>query len=520
LHLEVSVRKNSYYDSVKLMQITNQVKKMPGVIRAAAIMGTENNKATLVRAGFEVLSMSQVGPNDVLLVVEAENKDAADAAMAYCHAALDEHVTTSHTDVSKPRSLDAAARMLPGANLALISVPGEYAAYEAFKALRAGMNVHIFSDNVPVDQEVRLKQLGRRLGLMVMGPDCGTAIIAGVPLGFANVVAPGPVGIVGASGTGIQQVSVLVDRLGSGVSHAIGLGGRDLTDEVGGIGAEAALRLLNQDERTKVIVLVSKPPGAETRKKIVALAQTSSKPIILAFLDFDGDATNAYGYTASNLEQAAAMAVALAAGKQAHTGMVAFPRTESKLVFGLINRQRGTRKYLRGLFCGGSLADEALIVLKDLISPVFSNIHPDPALKISAFAASGHTIIDMGDDEFTRGRPHPMIDPGYRAERLVAEWADPEVAVILCDLVLGYGSHRNPAGVLAEAVRDARSRYGEGVTVVASVCGTENDPQILSVQEGLLKEAGVVVLPTNAFAAEVAGRIISGISVEGSADVD
>lgn len=516
--MRIAVKKNFYQDSVKLMQMTNLIKAMPGVITAAAIMGTDNNKATISRAGFDLEQMNQAGSNDILFLVKGEDEAFVVAAIANYQSALDEHITSSKTDTPAPRSVSSAGLALSGSNFALISVPGEYAAYEAFKALRAGMNVQIFSDNVPVEQEIKLKKLGQRLGLLVMGPDCGTSIIGGVPLGFANVVASGPVGIVGASGTGIQQLSVLIDRLGSGISHAIGLGGRDLSDAVGGISAIMALDILEDDDQTKVIVMVSKPPGIQTGKKIIEKVRASSKPVVLVFLGGDRNFLNDQKYVAANLEQGAAMAVALAAGKEANSDILAFSRDgiEDILVKETDDKD-SNRKYLRGLFCGGSLADEALIGLKEYISPVVSNIHPDPALKMADVNKSlGHTIIDMGDDEFTKGRPHPMIDPFYRVERLLAEWADPQVAVILCDVVLGYGSHTNPAGALADAVKKARAQYGGGVTVVASVCGTEKDPQVLSAQEDLLKESGVLVYPTNAFATQIAGEIAR-ISFERSA---
>ncbi len=507
--VRIATKKNCYQDSVKLMQITNHIKAMPGIITAAAFMGTDNNKATMSRAGFDLAQMDQAGPNDILFLVKGEDEASVEAAIVRYQFALDEQDTGSETGAPAPRSVSSAGSMLPGANLALISVPGEYASYEAFKALRAGMNVHLFSDNVPIEQEIRLKKLGQRLGLLVMGPDCGTSIIGGVPLGFANVVASGPVGIVGASGTGIQQLSVLIDRLGSGVSHAIGVGGRDLTDAVGGISTSMALDVLEDDDQTKVIVLISKPPGTQTRKRIIEKVKASSKPVVVIFFGGDKSFVDGQEYAAANLEQGAAMAVALAAGKEPGSDIISFPRDGvGDIVVKETGGKAASRKYLRGLFSGGSLAAEALLELNEYISPVTSNIHPDPALKTADVdKSSGHTVIDMGDDYFTQGRPHPMIDPYYRAERLLAEWADPEVAVILCDVVLGHGCHPNPAGALAEAVKEARSQYGEGVTVVASVCGTEKDPQILSVQEALLKEAGVLVFPTNVFAAQVAGEI-------------
>lgn len=500
MSVQLRVRKNCYQDSVKLMQISQIVKSSPGVLRASAIMGTDNNKATLVRGGFDASLMNGAGPSDILFIVDASTDELANNGLDRYFALLDENIATKTDKKTTFRTIKSAAVSLSGANIAFISVPGEFAAYEAFKALRAGLNVHIFSDNVPIEDEIRLKELGRRLGLLVMGPDCGTAMIGGSPLGFANAVASGPIGIVGASGTGIQQVTVLVDRYGSGISHAIGLGGRDLSDRVGGISALMALDALEQDQVTRVIVLISKPPESATGKKILERIRGCAKPVVVAFLGGNPALMQGVSHSVENLEEAARLAVELATKK-------VVPRKDAEFAVEKPKAGDSKRTLLRGLFTGGSLADEAQLILGGILGKVMSNCTKNPGLMVSGSdKLEGHAIIDMGDDEFTVGRPHPMIDPSYRAERLIKEWSEPRVAVILCDLVLGYGSHASPATPLAEAVKKARSLYGDGVTVVASVCGTERDPQGLSSQEAILREAGVVVLPTNAQAAKIAGQ--------------
>jgi FdrA protein len=514
------VKKNYYQDSVKLMRISQIVKSLPGVLRASAIMGTENNKATLVRGGFDASLMDGAGPSDILFLVDATTEELAALALDRYLALIDETTASKREQKSAVRTIKAAVSSLPGSNIAFISVPGEFAAYEAHKALRAGLHVHLFSDNVPIEDEIRLKELGRKLGLLVMGPDCGTSIIGGTPIGFANVVSQGPVGIIGASGTGIQQVSVLVDRYGSGISHAIGLGGRDLSDRVGGISALMALDAMEHDTTTRVLVFISKPPGPATGKKIVERIKACAKPVVIVFLGGDPKLTQDLDHVANDLEEAARMAVELAVGR----GLA--PESDSGATGGLVAGHIGgatgglvarrgsdasSRKFLRGLFTGGSLADEAQLILGKFLGPVRSNCTANPALRISGSDSfDGHAIIDMGDDEFTVGRPHPMIDPSYRAERILKEWSDPRVAVILCDVVLGYGSHQSPATPVAEAVKRARVLYGDDVTVVASVCGTEGDPQVLSRQEAILREAGILVLPTNASAARTAGLAAQG----------
>lgn len=501
---------NRYQDSVKLMKITQEIKAMPGITRATAIMGTENNKATLVRGGFEAALMHSAGSSDILLIVEGESPALIQAAFTNYQKLLDEQVVHRQSKERSLESIASAASILTGANLALVSVPGNYAAYEAFKALRSGLHVQIFSDNVGLKEEVKLKKLGQKLGLLVMGPDCGTSIINGIPVGFANAVSRGPVGIVGASGTGMQELSVIVDRLGSGISQAIGLGGRDLADEVGGISALMALDMLEKDEQTTVVILVSKPAGVQTTARIKERLASYQKPVVITFLGSKLLETGGQHKSAATLEEAAHLAVGLAGGILVPVSpQPTFPTGQDPASLARKREPAASRKFLRGLFTGGTLAQEAHLILKNRLTPVYSNISKDPELKIGGSKSrTGHSIIDMGDDEFTAGRPHPMIDPSYRADRLVEEWADPEVAVILCDLVLGYGSHADPAASLVAAIESARSDHGNLVTVVASICGTEADPQSRSRQEAQLRKVGVLVYPTNAAAARAAGELV------------
>lgn len=493
------IKRNTYQDSVRLMRLTERVKRVQGVVRAMAIMGTENNKFTMSRAGFDVSLMKEAKPNDILFLVEAQSQSDAQSAWELYQNALGEHKEGDSSTSSRTVSVHRAAKLLKGANLALISVPGNYAPYEAYKALREGLHVHIFSDNVSLEDEIRLKELGRREGLLVMGPDCGTSIINGVPICFANEVARGTIGIVGASGTGIQEVSVLIDKLSAGVSHAIGVGGRDLTDEVGGITSLMALDLMETDPETHTIVLLSKLPGTKTLDRLTEKIRDISKPVVLCFLGVNPQNLHGVKHFTDTLEGAALEAVKLSRGNK-HSGGLAFSSAESESENALLSKLPATRKYIRGLYSGGSLASETFYILKKYIEGVHFNPQSTPSM---------HAIVDMGSDEFTQGRPHPMIDPSYRTERLLKEWNDPEVAIILLDVVLGYGSHENPAAPLADSVIRAREKYNDNVIVIASVCGTERDPQQLSAQETQLREAGVLVYPTNARAAEAAVHYLS-----------
>lgn len=506
------IKPKMYQDSVKLMKLSSELSKQEGIKHAYVIMATELNKSTLENIGMLVPEVAAANADDLAIIVASDTEKQAQKALELAEKLLNRaEVQQGETKQQSPKTLRSAVEALPGANLALISVPGIYAATEALKALNLGLNVHIFSDNVSLEDEVWLKQIGTKKGLLVMGPDCGTAIIDGVPLAFANVVSRGKIGIVGASGTGIQEATVLIERMGGGISHAIGTGGRDLLDEVGGQMMLLGIDLLENDPSTEVILLISKPAGPQTTKKILDRVKQCKKPVIVNLLKGDMNIIRSAGFVgAVIIEDAAYKAVALANGEEA----VSIPETywgDYSEQMAVLERQlRPNQRYIRGLFTGGTLADEAMVILSDIIGDIFSNIPLKPELKLpSASKSYKHTIVDLGDDEFTRGRPHPMIDPFPRNERLMQEYADPEVGVILCDVVTGYGSHADPAGELARAVARARDAYpNNNPAVIAFVCGTEADPQPLSEQVKALEEEGIFVLPSNAEAARTAGRII------------
>jgi succinyl-CoA synthetase alpha subunit len=465
---------NSYRDSVALMQASAVLRGMPGVGEASMVMATESNLA-LLREVKLIEEPMEPRPNDVLLVVQARSAAQAQAALDHGVALLGQSAAKAvsrEKEQLAPRSLDMALAER-SANLALISVPGDYAAAEAEKALRRGLNVMLFSDNVALADEVRLKKLAAEKGLMLMGPDCGTAIIDGVPLGFANVVRRGSIGCVAASGTGLQQVTTLIDRAGLGISQAIGTGGRDLSAQVGGATMLAGLKALAADRDTKVIVLISKPPAESVAGKVLAQAAKAGKPVVAAFIGAKLEKHKGI-HPAGTLEEAAQLAVSLAGGK--------FKRSAVK-ASRAVRPGKGQRK-IAGLFSGGTFAYEAEMIL-----------------------GAGHSIIDFGDDAYTRGRPHPMIDFRLRNEQIVRAAADREVGVILLDVVLGHGAHPDPAAELAPAIQAARKRNRK-LAIVASVCGTAADPQSLAKQEAALREEGVILAPSNAAAARLARSLV------------
>jgi succinyl-CoA synthetase alpha subunit len=393
----------------------------------------------------------------------------------------------------------------------LISTPGQFATREAMRALNAGKHVMVFSSDVPIEDEVKLKQLGSQRGLLVMGPDCGTAIMCGIGLGFSNVVRSGAVGIVGAAGTGIQEVASLLDEVG--ITHAIGTGSHDLSDAVGGVTMLAGLQALEADERTKVIVLISKPPSPQVARKILDAVKGLKKPVVVDFIGGDPKVIEDAGaIPATTLEDAAMKAMAVLRGQTFKETKFAL---SEKKIREMVEKETelltAEQKYIRGLFSGGTLCSEAQLLLKDLIGDVYSNVPLKPELKLpDVHESKSHTCVDMGTEEFVRGVPHPMIDFRFRRERMIKEAKDPETAVILLDVVLGVGANPDPAGELVVAIKEAKEtaeKDGRYLPVVASVCGTAGDPQGLAAQQKKLGEAGVVVMPSNAQAVRMAALI-------------
>ncbi|HTO47762.1 MAG TPA: acyl-CoA synthetase FdrA [Burkholderiales bacterium] len=503
-------RKNFYKDSVALMRISQTVGGREGLAHVSLLMGTPANKDILGEAGLLVAELAGAAPADLMILVEGEQGALAPALEAI-EAALagGEATPPAGTIEIAPRSIAMGQERLPGATLAQVSVPGPYAAAEALKALKRGLHVFLFSDNVPLAEEQAVKRLAARKGLLVMGPDCGTAIIAGVPLGFANAVRRGVIGVVGASGTGMQEVTCRIHQLGEGVSHAIGTGSRDVYEEIGGTTLLAGLELLARDPATRVIVIVSKPPAASVAERALAAVRKSGKPAVVLFLGADLPGGGNV-HPVATLEQAAATAVALARGLQPARCVSAAPAGFETAVAKLAPSQ----KFLRGLYSGGTYCTEAQLVWRGAGIVAWSNAPLDKRLTLPHDAASReHTAIDLGADEFTVGRPHPMIDFAARLERLAREARDPAVAAIVLDVVLGYGAHADPAGALAPAVRAARAaaaKEGRELLVLGFLCGTEEDPQPLSLQTAELAESGMILAAGSTAAAMLAARAAAG----------
>lgn len=497
-HLEI--RRGQYHDSVSLMQVSRAAQEVPGVEAALVAMATDLNRDFLEPMGFD--PDVDAGPNDLLVALRARDEEALAAGLAAVEGALTARSSSrdgGFGEAAPPRTTAAAVARVDGVNLVLVSTPGANAFVEAMDALRGGASVMIFSDNVPVEQEVILKQEADARGLLVMGPDCGTAMIGGIGLGFANVVRPGHVGVVAASGTGAQQLTCLLDEAGVGISHVLGVGGRDLKELVGGRSTLAALRLLDADPATELIVVLSKPPAETVAARVREAARSLDTPVVLGLLGVDQP----------DLTQLAKQVVQQLGSTELATTFGTGQMTEDPPRWMPEAARTPRQGRLLGLFAGGTLAMEAMVVASPSLGPIRSNVPLRPEWSLDSHSAgdagTGHEIVDLGEDEFTRGRPHPMIDQALRLDRIAA--LDDDVAVLLLDVVLGHAAHPDPTSELAPALAAVRARTG--AHVVVSLCGTASDPQDRRRQVDALIEAGASVHSSNADAAREAVRLIA-----------
>ncbi len=503
--IKSEIRSGVYYDSAVLMQLQRSLAGLPGVADAGVVMGTESNKELLQHIDLVNPEVDAAKENDLVIVVRAETEAVAAEAIGK----VDELLTRRKSAVDqeyRPRSLEGANDMLPDSNWVLISVAGRYAAGVARESLRLGKHVFLFSDNVSVEDEISLKKDASEKGFLVMGPDCGTAIVNGIGLGFANKVRKGPIGVVAAAGTGLQQVTSRIHQLGSGITFGIGTGGRDLSEKVGGTTFLQGLDVLSRDSDTKVVLLVSKPPSPVVAEKVLKVARKAGKPVVVNFIartPISRQIDNLF--FASSLDDAAALAVELSKNP---------PKLQAEDL--KLERFASGQHYLRGLFSGGTLAYEAQYLLAEYLPKVYANapINKDNKLKDSLVSVE-HSIVDLGEDEFTVGRLHPMMDNELRIRRLMEEAADPSVAVIMLDVVIGFGSHPDPASELAPAVakaKDLAAKAGRYLEVVAVVTGTDEDPQDLNSQIRQLKEAGAWVDTSNEIVVRYAGRLLQALN--------
>ena len=493
------IKKNSYQDSINLMLLTNSINTLDGITKYSIMMGTDANKDILRNSGLLTVEAESAAPSDMIIAVETEDETIVDRVLSESDKFLNDLAVKrkANTAVSVT-SIDAALEEMPDANLALFSIPGEYAADEIEKALDKGLNVFSFTDNISLEDEVRLKNKAHEKGLLLMGPDCGTGIISSIPIAFTNVVRPGNIGIVGASGTGIQEVTTIIDRLGGGVVHAIGTGGRDLSEEVNAVTVRDAILGLELHDPTDVIVVISKPPAPKVRDEIVELLHSLTKPVVAIFLGEKPDHYEGNVYLAHTLEETAMIAVDLAKNRPVKPNYMEDIKYEVKTPL-------ANDKTVKGLYSGGTLAAEAAMLITEALGL-------GKLIKKEGYIlnANGYEVMDLGDDIYTQGKPHPMIDPEVRINKIREYAADKNTGIILLDCVLGYGSHPDMAGALSEAIKAAIATAkadGRELYFVGSVCGTQQDPQSYQDAIDTLKGCGVLVEESNAKAIRLALKL-------------
>lgn len=490
------IKENSYQDSINLMLLTNAVSTIEGVKKSQVMMGTDANKDIFRSANLYTDEVGKATPNDMVIVVDTEDQAIVDQVIDAADKFLSDLSVKKDTDnIKNVRNWEEAVDALPDANMALVSIPGIYAADEIEKALDRNLHVFSFSDNVSMEDEVRLKKKAHEKGLLLMGPDCGTGIISSIPIAFTNVVNPGNIGVVGASGTGIQEVTTIIERLGGGVVHAIGTGGRDLNEAVGGITMKDAIVGLEHHDPTDVIVIISKPPAKEVRDEVMDLLQSVSKPVVAVFMGEHPDHHEGSVYLAHTLEETAQIAVDLANGNPVKD--LYFEPVQSDIA-----QQLPEGKTVKGLYSGGTLANEAGMLISEALD--LGKITHEEGYILNTH---GFQVMDLGDDVYTQGKPHPMIDPEVRINKIKEAVKDETTGIILVDVVLGYGAHPDMANALKPALEEAletAKKENRELYVIATVVGTKYDPQNYDQAVEVLKEIGVLVESSNARAVRLA----------------
>ncbi|EIW8196775.1 hypothetical protein U7Q73_001564 [Escherichia coli] len=466
MSVKIVIKPNTYFDSVSLMSISTRANKLDGVEQAFVAMATEMNKGVLKNLGLLTPELEQAKNGDLMIVING--KSGADNEQLLVE--IEELFNTkaqSGSHEARYATIGSAKKHIPESNLAVISVNGLFAAREARQALQNDLNVMLFSDNVSVEDELALKQLAHEKGLLMMGPDCGTAIINGAALCFGNAVRRGNIGIVGASGTGSQELSVRIHEFGGGVSQLIGTGGRDLSEKIGGLMMLDAIGMLENDPQTEIIALISKPPAPAVARKVLERARACRKPVVVCFLDRGETPVDEQGLQfARGTKEAALKAVMLSGVKQENLDLHTL---NQPLIADVRARLQPQQKYIRGLFCGGTLCDETMFAVMEKHGDVYSNIQPDPEFRLK----------DIN-----------------RISRLIEEARDPEVAVIVMDFVLGFGSHEDPVGSTIETIKEAKAiaaAEGRELIILAYVLGTDLDTPSLEQQSQMLLDAGVIL---------------------------
>jgi FdrA protein len=548
----VMIRPNFYRDSLQLMKISEKLRQSSGVSEASIVMATETNKGVLIRLGFSPSLIEQANESDMIIAVRAKDQQSIDLVAEHIGKLFEspEEDRSDSRDQEKATDIDLALRKMPGTNLVLLSIPGEYVKDISYKLIEQGIHQKIFSDHVPVEDELKIKKQAVTKGVLILGPGAGTSIINGKGIGFSNTISLGPVGIVAAAGTGLQEVACLLDQCGIGVKHGLGVGGNDPKDKIGGIMMLECMKILEKDDDINVIAIISKPPSRSVEQKIMEYAiGNGTKKYVLAFIggqlataagkkqqsqtenfisqeSSSANTSSRHTSTAdrdtrivkANSLASCVLAIANALGNQQLQKAISQLYIPSEGLVNLLQREwsqlQSNQRFIRALYTGGTFTYEAQVILKDIIDKgqIYSNAPIEQVKELQdSFKSQNHSIVDLGEEEFTKGRPHPMIDPTIRKFRILEEAKDPEVGVILLDFVLGYGSNPDPVGAVIEELQLAKEiahKQGHYLPIITHVCGTKNDIQGYEGSISKLHSVGCVVMPTNALAVIASALIV------------
>lgn len=468
--LKTVIKKGSYHDSVILMLLTNQISTIEGVNKVSIMMGTPANKDIYEQSGLATPELAEAGANDLVIVADVDDEALLGTIENEMEEFFKKQSTVSNGEkaAESVKSWDKALEKLPEANLAVISIPGEYAALEADRALDEGLNVFMFSDNVSMEDEKALKTKAHEKGLAVMGPDCGTGIIQGVPIAFTNNVEKGS-------------------------------SGRDLNASIGGITMLDMIDAMEEDDSVKVVIIVSKPPAKEVRDTISERLASFSKPVVTLFVGEKPEYHEENFYHTYTLDEAARLAVSLVRGQKVPEATVDVDKSQFF--------KAEENKTIKAYYSGGTLANEAAMLIKDALDV------KEPPVDIDGYMLQldGNVVVDLGDDAYTKGKPHPMIDPEKRIECMESAVDDESTGAILLDIMLGYGSHEDMAGALLPSILRLRKKAedaGRKVFFVATVCGTRKDYQGYDEAVKKLQDAGVIVCENNKLACRTAIQAI------------
>jgi succinyl-CoA synthetase alpha subunit len=518
------VKPNFYRDSMQLMKISDRLRRVSaGISEASVVMATETNKGILIRLGFSPSTIEQASESDMLIAIRAKDQASIDLATAQVDKLFESPAQQTDGDQEKASDIDGALNKMPNTNLVLLSIPGEYVKDISHKLTERGIHQLIFSDHVPVEDELEMKTTAAGKGVLILGPGAGTSIINGKGIGFSNAISTGPVGIVAAAGTGLQEVTSLLDQCGIGVKHGLGVGGNDPKDKIGGIMMLECMKILEKDNDIKVIAIISKPPSPAVEQKIIDHAINGGvKKYVLAFIG--GGVTDSKQQRNNMIVKVNSLASSVLAianmsgGEHLHKALshtYVPPEGLANILQKEWNRLQNSQRFIRALYTGGTFTYEAQVILGELMEGgmIYSNAPIQRVKQLQdSFKGEKHSIIDLGEEEFTKGRPHPMIDPTIRKFRILEEAKDPEVGVLLLDFVLGYGANPDPVGAVLDEIKQAKEiaqENGRYLSIIAHVCGTKNDIQGFEQSISRLNNAGCIVMPTNALAAVASAVVIS-----------